>query len=111
TNDGGFGMARALGFRFDHEHESVIDLIDLEKIEKPNDLKLPKIVAAVDVRNPLLGKNGATRVFGPQKRVMPDQVPRFEVALTKLADVVAEQFGFDYRSDVGAGAAGGVALF
>ena len=108
TNDGGFGMARALGFRFDHEHESVIDLIDLEKIEKPNDLKLPKIVAAVDVRNPLLGKNGATRVFGPQKRVMPDQVPRFEVALTKLADVVAEQFGFDYRSDVGAGAAGGL---
>jgi glycerate kinase len=110
TNDGGFGMARSLGFRFDHEHEheSVIDLIDLKKIEKPNDLKLPKIIAAVDVRNPLLGENGATRVFGPQKGVTPDRIPRFEAALTRLADVVAIQFGFDYRDEAGAGAAGGL---
>src|SRR5207247_367765 len=77
TNDGGWGMARALGFRFDyeqeHEHkqeketdrEGVTDLVNLSRIEKPQDLRLPKIIAAVDVQNPLLGKNGATRVFGP----------------------------------------------
>ncbi len=120
TNDGGFGMARALGFRFEqeqeqgqwqeHEHERrrVSDLITLRRIEKPKDLKLPKIVAAVDVRNPLLGVNGATRVFGPQKGATPNQIDELERALTRLADVVAEQFGFDYRDKPGAGAAGGI---
>jgi glycerate kinase len=69
---------------------------------------LPRIVAAVDVRNPLLGENGATRVFGPQKGATPDQIKTLERALTKLADVVAEQFGFDHRDEPGAGAAGGL---
>ena len=99
TNDGGFGMARALGFRFEQEHQHerrrVSDLITLRRIEKPKDLKLPKIVAAVDVRNPLLGVNGATRVFGPQKGATPNQIGELERGLTRLADVVAEQFGFD----------------
>src|SRR5207253_1071997 len=58
TNDGGFGMARALGFRFlAHEHElrgAVTELAGLERIQKPKDLILPKIIAAVDVKNPLL---------------------------------------------------------
>ena len=112
TNDGGFGMARALGFRFlAHEHElrgAVTDLAGLERIQKPKDLILPKIIAAVDVKNPLLGKNGATRVFGPQKGVTKDQIDKLERALTRLADVVAEEFGFDYRDKPGAGAAGGL---
>jgi glycerate 2-kinase len=128
TNDGGFGMARALGFRFDYEHppspgyraageqeheqekdrESVTGLIDLSRIEKPQDLKLPKIIAAVDVRNPLLGKNGATRVFGPQKGASKDELNVLERALTRLADVVADEFDFDYRDKPGAGAAGGL---
>ncbi len=116
TNDGGGGMARALGFRFDYEHEqdrekvreSVIDLVNLSRIEKPQDLKLPKIIAAVDVRNPLLGKNGATRVFGPQKGASKDDLNVLERALTKLADVAEKEFGFDYRDKSGAGAAGGL---
>ena len=113
TNDGGFGMARALGFRFlaknALEIKNALDLVALERIGKPTDLILPKIVvAAVDVRNPLLGENGATRVFGAQKGVTANQIPRFEAALTKLADVVASQFGFDYRNEAGAGAAGGL---
>ena len=112
TNDGGFGMACALGFPFEYEHEHegrrVGDLITLRRIENRKDLKLPKIIAAVDVRNPLLGENGATRVFGPQKGVTPDEIEKFERALARLADVVAEQFGFDYRNESGAGAAGGL---
>jgi len=110
TNDGGFGMARALGFRFDYEHEQerLLDLVELKKVEKPNDLKLQKIIAAVDVKNPLLGENGATRIFGPQKGVTPDKIDNFERALTRLADVVAKEFGFDYRNESGAGAAGGL---
>src|SRR6202043_2587909 len=112
TNDGGFGMARSLGFEFDYEgeHEQirVTDLLELNRVRKPQDLKLPKIIAAVDVRNPLLGEDGATRGFGPQKGVTPDEIEKFERALTKLADVIADQFGFDYRNTPGAGAAGGL---
>jgi glycerate 2-kinase len=116
TNDGGFGMARALGFRFfekEHEHQEelsgeVSQLADLNRIEKPNDLELPKIVAAVDVKNPLLGKNGATRVFGPQKGATKNEIDVLERALTRLADIVEKQFGIDYRDKAGAGAAGGL---
>src|SRR5262249_1540319 len=78
------------------------------KVEKPLDLKLPKIIAAVDVRNPLLGENGATRVFGPQKGVTPERISDFERTLTRLADVVTRQFGFDFRTDPAARAAGGL---
>ena len=113
TNDGGFGMARALGFRFDYEHEQeheqkVTCLLDLVKIAKPKELTLPKIIAAVDVRNPLLGENGATRVFGPQKGAAGDKIDNLERALAKLADVVSKEFGVDYRDEPGTGAAGGL---
>jgi glycerate kinase len=114
TNDGASGMARAMGFRFDYQQEQekdmkcVTDLVDLCRIEKPQDLKLPKIIAAVDVQNPLLGENGATRVFGPQKGASKDELNVLERALTRLADVVAEELGFDYRDRPGAGAAGGL---
>jgi glycerate kinase len=114
TNDGGFGMARALGFRFFGKDGRKLEckmhssLPGLASIETPVDLKLPTIIAAVDVKNPLLGENGATRVFGPQKGMTPDKIDKFERALARLADVVAEQFGFDYRNEAGAGAAGGL---
>src|SRR5436190_13390630 len=110
TNDGGFGMARALGFRFDYEHEQVrvTDLLELKRIEKPKDFALPKMIAAVDVKNPLLGRNGATRVFGPQKGASQNELDILERALTRLADVVAKEFGFDCRNEAGAGAAGGL---
>jgi glycerate 2-kinase len=116
TNDGGWGMARALGFRFDYEHEQeeekdrkcVTDLVDLSRIEKPQDLNLPKIIAAVDVQSPLLGESGATRVFGPQKGASKGDLKVLERALTRLADIVAKEFDFDYRDTPGAGAAGGL---
>jgi glycerate kinase len=113
TNDGGFGMARALGFRFDYEHEheheqKVTCLLHLTKIIKPKNFVLPRIIAAVDVRNPLLGENGATRVFGPQKDAVDEKIDNLERALAKLADVVSKEFGVDYRDDPGAGAAGGL---
>jgi glycerate kinase len=118
TNDGGWGMARALGYRFDYEQEQeqeqekdterAADLVDLCRIEKPQNLNLPKIIAAVDVRNPLLGDNGATQVFGPQKGATNHELKVLEQALTRLANVVAEDFGFDYRAKPGAGAAGGL---
>jgi len=127
TNDGGFGMARCLGYRFlSNEKEltaAVTDLQNLTKIEAPvaagvwlaqsrtQPAQLPlqlNIIAAVDVRNPLLGRNGATRVFGPQKGATTDKIDALERALARLADVVAEQIGFDHRNEPGAGAAGGL---
>jgi glycerate kinase len=112
TNDGGFGMARGLGFRFlGLEQElrgAVSELAGLERIEKPEDLVLPKVIAAVDVKNPLLGENGAARIFGPQKGASKKEIDVLEPALTRLADVMTKEFGFDYRDEPGAGAAGGL---
>lgn len=112
TNDGGFGMARALGFQFsngeNNEIETIADLVLLAHIKPPKDLALPKIIAAADVRNPLLGERGATRVFGPQKGVTPEQIEMLERALTKLADVIGRDLGCNFRDEAGAGAAGGL---
>ena len=116
TNDGGFGMARALGFQFFGEEENEIQLVSelplLKRIERPKELELepPRIVAAVDVKNPLLGENGATRVFGPQKGASKRDLDNLERTLTRLAEVVATEFGFDYRNESGAGAAGGLSF-
>ena len=127
TNDGGFGMARALGFRFFSDAKeltgAVTGLENLASIEAPvaagvspansrtQPARLPlqlKVIAAVDVQNPLLGKNGATRVFGPQKGATKDKIDILEQALARLADVATQQFGFDHRNEPGAGAAGGL---
>jgi glycerate kinase len=112
TNDGGVGMARALGFRFlEYEQEvsgKTSELVKLMRIEKPRDLVSPKIIAAADVRNPLLGENGATCVFGPQKGATPDKVELLDRALAKLADVVSRDLHVDLRDESGAGAAGGL---
>jgi glycerate kinase len=127
TNDGGFGMARALGFRFfDGQHnkiEKTVDLVSLARIEAPvaagvspatqpasasgRPLQI-RIAAACDVKNPLLGENGATRTFGPQKGATPDELEILERALTRLADTVTRDLGCDFRNNPGAGAAGGL---
>ncbi|MEP6698367.1 MAG: glycerate kinase [Verrucomicrobiota bacterium] len=114
TNDGGFGMARALGCRFFNRNntlaESVADLADLTRIETSERVALPPIVAAADVRNPLLGTRGATHVFGPQKGAAYDQLAQLEQALVRLANVTARDLGCDYREAEGSGAAGGLAF-
>ena len=113
TNDGGFGLARCLGFRFlandDRELTGpVSDLLDLARIVSPNELSLPQLIAACDVTNPLLGPNGATRTFGAQKGATPEQIEILERSLARLADVAARTFGRDRRTEPGAGAAGGL---
>ena len=88
TNDGGFAMARTLGYRFlDHKRDelsqSVLDLINLEHCVPPTEFILPRITIAADVRNLLLGRRGATHTFGRQKGVAADQLDRFEAALNR----------------------------
>jgi len=113
TNDGGFGMARALGFRFLNRAGAEIGaevpaLLELDRIESPNDSHFPAIVAASDVTNPLLGAEGATRTFGPQKGATPGQLEILERALARLAEVATGSLGCDFRITPGAGAAGGL---
>ena len=112
TNDGGFGMAAALGYRFltsDGEPLNAIpsSLLALTAIRPDQVPPMPEIVAACDVRNPLLGPNGATRVYGPQKGADEKAIAFLERALENLADVAAQDLGCDFRNEQGAGAAGG----
>ncbi len=111
TNDGGFGMARALGFEFLAGDRKLTggpeQLVDLTRIKLSRELTI-KVTAAVDVQNPLLGEEGATRVFGAQKGATPAQIELLESALTKLAEVVKLEIGDDFRDFAGAGAAGGL---
>src|SRR6202030_42927 len=110
TNDGGFGMARALGFQFlknAHAVEKTEDLLKLDRIVRPQ-RTLPEIIAAVDVQNPLLGPRGATRTFGPQKGGTQEQLERLEQALSRLAEIVARDLGSHFKDTPGAGAAGGL---
>src|SRR5687767_3292490 len=115
TNDGGAGMARAFGYRFfDAAGQELPEgggaLARLTRIEGQTDPRLvrPAIDVACDVRNPLLGAEGATAVYGPQKGATPEIQRQLEAALTRYADVVEAFVGRDVRSVPGAGAAGGL---
>lgn len=110
TNDGGFGMARTLGFQFldhDRELERTSDLVRLTRLVRPKQT-LPEIIAGVDVQNPLLGLRGATRTFGPQKGGTPEQLEILERGLARLAEIVKRDLGCNFCEVPGAGAAGGL---
>ncbi len=116
TNDGGAGMLSALGYAFlDKEGAPIAEgAAQLAKIESIDTSRVMAELAecefrvACDVRNPLLGENGASRVFAPQKGATPDTVDELENLLTHYAEVSLEVLGHDYSSDPGAGAAGGL---
>lgn len=114
TNDGGMGMASALGFRFLDETGAEIKALPgewdrvMRLLPPVTGLKLPPIQVACDVENPLLGAFGATRVYGPQKGVREFELSRFEARLERLAHLVERDLGGTFRAVPGAGAAGGL---
>src|SRR3954470_14637676 len=76
TNDGGFGMARALGWQFFNKHDEKIvrwtELHSLAQVRPPDKVRLfEELIVAVDVQNTLLGPQGCTRIYGPQKGILP----------------------------------------
>ncbi len=112
TNDGGVGMAAALGHKFlDAAGEEIelcpAGLLKLARIVSPS-AKTPPVMVACDVRNPLLGDRGATAIYGPQKGLVTADRPRLEEGLKRLADVTRDCLGHDFRDAPGAGAAGGL---
>ena len=108
TNDGGVGMAEALGVTFKNADGKTIlpvpaTFAEIASIDLSGILELPPITVACDVTNPLLGPSGATAIFGPQKGAQPEQLPQLEAALAHLTT------HFDCEPDFpGAGAAGGL---
>lgn len=116
TNDGGAGMAQALGVRlFDADGRDLSGggaaLADLTRIDcaglDPCVVRTP-IVLASDVTNPLTGPNGASAVFGPQKGATPAMVEQLDRALGHYAEVIRRDVGRSVSAIPGAGAAGGL---
>ena len=116
TNDGGAGMASALGARFlDSEGRPLPPgggpLARLDGVETDGlhpRLREATIIAATDVTNPLCGPDGASAVFGPQKGANQEMVRELDAALANYARVVARDLGRDVSEQPGAGAAGGL---
>jgi len=117
TVEGGTGLARALGYAFLDENGTPIpeggeSLVRLARIEPPAPDLRPwedaEIDVGCDVTNPLLGPQGAARVFGPQKGATPEMVEHLEQGLARLAEVMVRDLGVDPANEPGAGAAGGL---
>jgi len=116
TNDGGVGMAAALGGRFlDVDGRPIGDgggaVVALNRLDAGpvlDRVRAIEIVGVTDVDNPLCGPRGATVVYGPQKGAGPEDVLLLDRALGHLAAVTERDLGIDLRDEPGAGAAGGL---
>lgn len=116
TNDGGAGMAQALGAKFlDRDGISLpwggaalrlLDQIDLREMDTR--LRRTEIVVACDVDNPLCGPSGASVVYGPQKGATKAMVEELDDALAHFAKAAQAATGNDVALSKGAGAAGGL---
>ncbi|MFT4689693.1 MAG: glycerate kinase [Limisphaerales bacterium] len=113
TNDGGFGMAQALGWQFqDCDGELIHSWPELSKLQRVTAPKpkriIPSITVAVDVQNRLLGKLGCSRIYGPQKGLLEADMPGAERALRRLAKVSRGTSERNLANEPGSGAAGGL---
>jgi len=116
TNDGGAGMAQALGFSLLDKEGAELPpggaaLARLRRIETTNKhpgLEGAEIHVACDVENPLCGPHGASCVYGPQKGADESTVLELDTALRHFASRVKEALGVDVLDMPGAGAAGGL---
>ncbi|MBF7020318.1 glycerate kinase [Staphylococcus sp. 18_1_E_LY] len=116
TNDGGVGMLSALGCKFlDSDNQTLkaggAALAKLSHIDMSNlnpKLKDTTIEVACDVTNPLLGKYGASEIYGRQKGATEDMIKQLDAALTRYHDVIEQQLNVSVKDIEGAGAAGGL---
>ncbi len=116
TNDGGMGMLTALGARFtDAAGQAVqpvgVAMKDVAQADFSSllpELRETEITVICDVTNPLLGENGATFIYGPQKGATPEIRDELEAGMAHYAQVVSAAAGRDIANFPGAGAAGGL---
>ena len=118
TNDGGAGALQAMGVRFlDGAGQTLSeplgggDLIRVARIDVST-IRFPvgqvRVTLASDVINPLLGPNGASAIYGPQKGADNQAVAELDAALAHFSEVVKRDLGADMAEAAGAGAAGGL---
>ena len=119
TNDGGFGMARALGWQFYAESSTgALEKIDnwpetaetrkLIIVAPTNPTPFAELTIAVDVKNKLLGAKGCSRIYGPQKGLREQDFAKAERCLKAIARSAQQVVKADYTKTPGAGAAGGL---
>lgn len=116
TNDGGMGMANALGYQFLDEHGKELVPIgqNLSKVKSIDDsnkhvrLKEVKIKVACDVTNHFYGLNGAAYIYAAQKGASENEIIVLNNGLHNLAEVIKSNYNIDLQKINGAGAAGGV---
>ena len=118
TNDGGMGVAAALGIRFLDKNGFALrpigkNLIRIHTIDPsgvlPEIKELP-ITIMCDVKNPLTGPTGATYVYGAQKGGTPDILDEMEEGMLHYANLIKTMTGTDFGAMEGAGAAGGFSI-
>ena len=117
TNDGGAGMAQALGFGLQDKNGNSIGpgggclgkLYSITHSKVHPLLSEATITVACDVQNPLLGPSGATFVYGPQKGATPEMLEELEKNMTHFAGILQQEFGITFDNIPGSGAAGGLA--
>ncbi|MBS1932879.1 MAG: glycerate kinase [Bacteroidetes bacterium] len=115
TNDGGIGMAAALGYKFLAKHGKELsptggNLIYIKNIDSSGfneDMHIRYIVAC-DVKNMLCGENGATKMFAAQKGADAKMIEQLEEGMMHYAGIVKHDLGIDVSSIEGGGAAGGL---
>lgn len=116
TNDGGAGMAHALGVRFldtngrylSRGGRSLQKLGHIDTSRLDPRLKQVEVIVASDVTNSLYGPEGASRIYGPQKGASPRGVELLDNALQRYAQVLETDLGIHVATTPGAGAAGGL---
>ena len=116
TNDGGAGMAQALGARLydasgssiDAGGSSLMHLAGIDASALDPRLRGVKVTVASDVDNPLCGPSGASATYGPQKGASPEVVRELDQGLAHLAAIVGRDMGIELKDEPGAGAAGGL---
>ncbi|KAA9030630.1 glycerate kinase [Niallia endozanthoxylica] len=116
TNDGGAGMAKALGTHLlDKDGKeigeggaSLVDLASINLSELDPRLETIKIEVACDVDNPLTGEKGASVIFGPQKGATQEMIVQLDKSLAHYAAIIERDLGKKINDVPGAGAAGGL---
>ncbi len=116
TNDGGMGLLTALGAVFTDQNGAVLppvgsslgQVADADFSNLLPELQEAELTVLCDVTNPLLGENGATYIYGPQKGASPEICRELEAGMTQYASVLSNKVGRDIAAFSGAGAAGGL---
>ncbi len=116
TNDGGMGMANALGYIFRDENgnelqpigENLLKIYSIDKSKIYQNIVKTKFIVATDVINPFYGENGAAKVFAKQKGADENAIDLLDKGLENLAQIFQRTFNQNIQQKSGSGAGGGI---